>query len=124
SGLGAADLADDVHAAVDLSEYRVLVVEVRRGSQRDEELPTVGVGPRVRHGQDAGFAVAEAWMELVGELVAGSADTLPERVAALDHETVDHAMKDDAVVVRLLDLLVSARVGPLLRPLGQADEVG
>ena len=62
-------------------------------------------------------------MELVRERVAGSADALAERVAALDHEAVDDAVKDDAVVVRLRHLLVGARVGPLLRALGEADEV-
>ena len=70
-----------------------------------------------------GLAVAQRRVELVGEVVAGSADPLAERVAALNHEAVDHAMKDDAVVVRLRDLLVGARVGPLLGAFGQADEV-
>src|SRR5262245_25301451 len=97
---------------------------MRCRSQRDEELPTVGVGSGVRHRQDALLAVAQAGMELVGELVARSADPLTERVAALDHESVNHAMKNDAVVVRLRDLLVRAGIGPLLCALGQTDEVG
>jgi hypothetical protein len=41
-------------------------------------------------------------MELVGELVAGSTVALAQWIAALNHEPVDHAMEDDAVVVRLL----------------------
>ena len=56
-------------------------------------------------------------------VVAGPADALAERIAALNHEAVDHAVEDDAVVVRLRDLLVGARVGPLLGAFGQADEV-
>src|SRR5919107_828622 len=62
-------------------------------------------------------------MELVGEGVAGPADPLAERIAPLDHEPVDDAVKDDAIVVRLLHLAVAARVGPLLAALGEPDEV-
>jgi hypothetical protein len=62
-------------------------------------------------------------MELVGEVVAGTADPLPERVAALDHETVDHPVEDGAVVVRLSDLVIGPRVGPLLGPFRQAGKI-
>ena len=62
-------------------------------------------------------------MELVGEFVARPADALAERIAALDHEAVDDAVEDDAVVVGLRDLLVRARVGPLLGALGESDEI-
>src|SRR4030095_10812587 len=63
-------------------------------------------------------------MDLVAELAAWTAVPLPERVAALNHEPVDYTVKDDAVVIRLGDLLVRAGVGPFFGPLGQTDEVG
>ena len=47
---------------------------------------------------------ARSWrsvgMELVLELIARAAGALPERIAALDHEAVDDAVEDDAVVER------------------------
>ena len=100
AGRRAADAAHDVHAGGHLAEHRVAVVEVRRRAERDEELAAVGVGPAVGHRQDAGLVVPEPRVELVGELVAGAADALSQRIAALDHEAVDHAVEDDAVVVR------------------------
>ena len=68
--------------------------------------------------------MAQALVELVGKFVARPSDALAERITALDHEPVDDAVKNDAVVVGLRDLLVRARVGPLLRPLGKPDKVG
>jgi hypothetical protein len=47
----------------------------------------------------------------------------PSGIATLNHEPVDHAVEDDAVVVRPFHLLVGLRVGPLLRALGEPDEV-
>ena len=52
-------------------------------------------------------------MELVGELVAGTAAARAFRVAALDHEIRDHAMENGAVVERLSGL----------GAVGQSDEV-
>ena len=43
-------------------------------------------------------------MKLVGELVARTAASGAFRVAALDHEIRDHAMKNSAVVERLAGL--------------------
>src|SRR5262249_4836153 len=121
--LGAADRLDDLQPVDDLAEDRVAIVEVRRRFERDEELAAVGVRPPVGHRKDARFVVPQLRGHPVGEGVAGSADALPERVAALNHEPVDHAMEDDSIVVRLTDQLVRARVGPVLRALGQAHEV-
>jgi hypothetical protein len=70
-----------------------------------------------------GLAVPERRMEFVAELVAGPAGALTETVTALDHEPVDHTMEDDPVVEGPLALLAGAGIGPLLRSLGQPDEV-
>src|SRR6185436_652953 len=90
----------------------------------DEELAAVGVGAGVGHRQDARLVVARFRMELVGEVEAGAAGALPERVAPLDHETVDDPMKDDAVVERGFPALAALRVAPFLAALDQSDEVG
>ena len=63
-------------------------------------------------------------MDLVVELVAGAADALAERVAALEHEVLDDAVEDDAVVERVGADLARGGVGPLDRAGGEADEVG
>src|SRR5919109_545354 len=97
-GLYLADFLDDIQSLDDFAKHRMLVIEVRCGSERDEELAAVGVGAGIGHRQDAGFAVSQCGVEFVGELVAGATVSLPERIAALDHEAVDHAMEHDAVV--------------------------
>ena len=102
---------------------RVAIVEVRRRRERNEELPAIGVGAAIRHRHDAGLVVAQLRMKLVGEVISGSADSLAERIAALDHEAVDHAVEDGSVVIRLLHLLVRSRIAPLLRTLGQPDKI-
>src|SRR5215475_1056034 len=63
-------------------------------------------------------------MKLVAEFVAGSARAGAERIAALNHESRDHAVENESVVKRLLHFLAAFRIGPLLRPFGQTDEVG
>src|SRR5215213_6419608 len=120
---GAADALHDIHAVDDLAEHRVPVVEVRRRRERDEELAAVRVWTRIRHREDARLGVAQRRVEFVGELVAGPAGALPERVAALDHEALNHAVEDDAVVERRLLLLARRRMRPLFRALREADEV-
>ena len=120
-----ADLLDDVHALDHFAEDRVAVVEMRRRPERDEELAAVGV--RARRWPSTGCPPSmwrSVGMELVGEVVARPAGALAEPIAALDHEAVDHAVEDDAVVERRLPPLAGRRVAPLLGALGEADEVG
>src|SRR5262245_11911044 len=91
------DRVDHVHPGRDLAEDGVLAVEPRRGLGRDdEELAAVRVRPRVRHRERAADDLV--LVELVLELVAGTARPGARRVAALDHEVRDHAVEDDAVV--------------------------
>ena len=81
-------------------------------------------GPELAIESTPGPGVAELGVELVLEPVAGAARTLPERVAALDHEVRDDAVEHRPVVVgdALLGL-AGARVDPLLGAGGEADEV-
>src|SRR5690606_41620259 len=68
---------------------------------------SVGAAPHldagVRHREQVGLVEDELGVDLVVELVAGAADPLAERVAALQHELLDDAVEDDAVVERLRD---------------------
>src|SRR6185436_9091617 len=97
AGLCAADLLYDVHPVDHLAEHAVLVVEPRRGYQRDEELAAVSARSRVGHREDARLVVPPFRVEFVGEAVTGSARAGTERIAALDHEVLDHAVEDEAV---------------------------
>src|SRR5215213_2479932 len=80
------DGVDHVHALDDLAEDGVLAVQPGGGDLGDEELGAVGVGPGVGHGQVPRPVEAVGAADLVLELVAGAAPSVPERVAALDHE--------------------------------------
>src|SRR5262245_13892332 len=122
-GRGAADSADYVHAIGHFSKHGVPIVEVGGRSQRDEELPAVGIRPSVCHGEDAGLVVPQLWMELVFERISRAADALAEWIASLNHESVDHPVEDYAVVIRLRHGLVGAGILPRLGAFGQADEV-
>ena len=96
---------------------------MRGGSQGDEELPAVGIRPSVCHGEDAGLVVPQLWMELVCERISRAADAFPEWIAALNHESVDHAVEDHAVVVTASLRFGWCGVLPRLGAFGQADEV-
>src|SRR5262249_43065096 len=60
----------------------------------------------------------------VFELIPWPAVAFAERIATLEHEAADDAVKDDAVVERLLVALAGSRVLPLPGAFSEADEVG
>src|SRR6266536_390683 len=125
TGRGGRDRVDDLAAAVvgHLTEDGVLAVEPARLADRDEELRPVGTGTGVRHGQQVWPVELQVGVDLVLELVSGTAPTRTGRVAALDHEAADHPVEDGAVVERPLPGGSGARVLVFLRALGEPDEV-
>ena len=62
-------------------------------------------------------------MELVAELIPGAAPAGAQRVAALDHESGDHAMEDGPVVEPVLAGRPGGRVGPLATALGEIGKI-
>src|SRR3954471_22444851 len=123
TGPGAADLADDVHTLDDFAEDAVTIVEVRGGTERNEELPAVGVRAAVGHRQDARLAVALRRMKFILEREARPTGPLAQRIASLNHEALDHPVKEGTVVVRLADALAGPRVRPFLRAFGEPDKI-
>src|SRR5215203_5867331 len=99
SGSGC-DRIDDVAAVLvgHLAEDGVLHVEVWRRTDRNEELRAVRARPGVGHGKHVRLRELQLGVELVLELVAGSAHSAALGVTALDHESRDHPVKDQAIV--------------------------
>ena len=91
-----------------LAKGGIGAVQVRGGAHHQEELGTGGViGLRARHGDDAGHVLDVVLLEAVfGELaldhVAGAAAAGALRVAALQHEAVDDAVENQAVIEALV----------------------
>src|SRR5712671_3472271 len=86
------------HAGHDLAEDRVVVVEVRRRHEGQEELRAVGAGAGVGHRQQARLVVPGLGIELAVVVVARTAGAAAERAAASRHEALDHAVELEAVV--------------------------
>src|SRR5688572_18378111 len=98
----AADLLHYIETFRHLPEDRVLVVEVWRRAERDEELRAACIRARVSHRQDAGAGVPEIFVEFVLDRVTGAAAAGTLGIAALNHEAIDHTVEDGAVVETLL----------------------
>src|SRR5215208_3794037 len=101
AGLGTFDRVDRLHAGGDLAKDGVLAVQPGSGfGGHDEELAAVRVGSGIGHRERSADDLVI--VDLVLELVAGSAGAGALRAAALDHEVADHAMEDQAVVIAVL----------------------
>src|SRR5438445_8510815 len=62
-------------------------------------------------------------MELIRELITGSARTRSQSTSPLNHEIMNDAMKSEAVVKGTLCFLAGLRIGKLLRAFGQANKI-
>ena len=104
---------NDVLTADDLSENGMLVVQMGLRSVRDKELRPIGVGPGVRHGENASAVMPELGMKFIIELVAGISGPGAVRAAGLDHEVADNPMELQSIIKTVLGKLgeVCARVG-------------
>src|SRR3954470_21607455 len=108
-----ADRLHDVIPVSHLTEDRVFAIQPRGFCDSQEELTPIGPWAGVRHREPAGLVERRTvWRALVLELVAWPASPAPHRVAALDHETVDHAVKDRSRIQRRLSSGAAPRVGP------------
>src|ERR1051325_11295905 len=68
--------------------------------------------------------MAQVGVELVLEIIAGPAESGAERVAALDHESGDDAVKNNAIVKWPLNFLPRFRIRPFFLSGREVDEVG
>jgi len=93
-----------------------LPVQKRRGLESNEELATVRVRPRIRHGTYPGARVLKISRQFVLELSAVdglAAASCSRRVPALYHKVANCAVEDRPVVVaearQLCDVVAGAR---------------
>ncbi len=96
------DFFDDIQTVGDLTEHRVAVVEERGRGCGDEKLGAVGSRAGVGHGEDAWRAVTEIGVEFISELVTRAAAAAFGWIATLQHETFDHAVEGNAIVIAAL----------------------
>lgn len=81
------------------TKHRVAVIEKRRRHRGDEKLRAIRARTSIGHGEDAGLVVAQFRVKLIGEFVARATASGFGRVAALQHETINHAVKRNVVVI-------------------------
>ncbi len=107
-------LSDLIHGILSrdhLAEDRMFAVKVRGWQVGDKELAAIGVRSGICHGENARLFVFERAVDLVGKLITRAAGACASRVAALDHEIGDHAMKADAIIVSALGEVEKIRGG-------------
>lgn len=98
----AGDFFHNIQTVRDLAKYRVAVVEEGCRSGGDEELGAVGARSGVGHGENSGAFVAEFGVEFIRKFVTRTTATRLGRVTTLKHETIDHPVKRNPVVVTAL----------------------
>src|SRR5437762_10418512 len=110
------DRSHDIHSLDNLSKHRVLAVQVRRGSQRDEELAAIRIRSRIGHRENAFSVVLQLWMNFIREPIARTPHSRSRGIAALNHESIDHPVEDDPIVERFSpNGLPGSRILPFLR---------
>src|SRR5580692_2162597 len=120
---GFGDCVGDVLAFDDVAENGVAVIEVRRGCHSDEKLAAVGAWARVGHRKFSGLRMTKAGVKFVGKVVARAAAAVALRTSALNHKVRNHAVKDQAVVIRTLFFLSADGVLEFLGAFSETNKV-
>src|SRR5262245_25990588 len=118
------DLSDNIHAIDHLSKKRVLAVKLGHWPKGDEELASVGILTRVRHRQAAYTIMFKGARDLIIETITGAAKARSGRIASLDHEPIDDAVKRGVVVEPFsFHDPSSFRIGPVFGAFRESNEV-
>lgn len=88
-----------VHTIGHLTEYGMAVVQKRSGYGGDEKLRAIGSWARICHRKDTWGAVTKLRMEFISEFITRAATAGFGWIAALKHETLDHSVKGNIIVV-------------------------
>ena len=98
-------LFNDIHAIDHFTEDGVVHVQPWCFNGGDEELAAVGAGACVGHSEQAGFVEFNIACALVFEVFAPdrfASAAGPGRIAALNHEILNDAVKNHAIIVAVL----------------------
>mmetsp|Transcript_68676 Transcript_68676/g.204355 ORF Transcript_68676/g.204355 Transcript_68676/m.204355 type:complete len:200 (+) Transcript_68676:146-745(+) len=110
-GANSLNLLHNVHAIRDRPEDNMFAIQPARLHGAEEELGAVGVGPRVRHGEDAWARVLEGEV-LIRKLVAvdglAARAVATRKVPSLAHEVLDDAVEGATLEVQRLARLARA----------------
>lgn len=82
-----------------LTENRVPPVEVGRGVVSNKKLGTIRAWSRICHRENTCLGVFQIGMKLICEFVTRTTAPAASRIAALDHEIRNHAVKRNPVVI-------------------------
>src|SRR5215475_9334511 len=93
--VAARDAIDDRHSADDLPEDGVTAVQMRLRGVRDEKLAAAGVLARKSHPDRA--ANVRPGVYLASDLIAGAAFAVAARIASLNNEIRNDAVKSQVV---------------------------
>jgi hypothetical protein len=85
--------------------------------------PSIRVRATVRHRENASLVVPQLRVKLVCEVIAGPADSLAERIAALNHEAVDDSDERWCRCSRASALSGSSADRSILGALRQPDKI-
>ena len=98
SGRHIPDFIDDILSGSHFPEDGIILGQAAAViGQHNKELAAVGIGAGVGHGNRA-FGVIQRFRQFIRKSVSRAAGAGAGRVAALNHEAFDHAVKDHAVV--------------------------
>jgi len=117
----ARDLVDRLHRPA-FAEDRVAAIEMQSGVVHDEKLGAVGIRTAIGHAQEAGAIVIGILPNFIGDDVTRFARSVFQRIATLNHEALDDAVKH-AVIVRWLLVPLAFRGFPRAKSTRETDEV-
>ena len=87
-----------IHIFHNLAKYRVFGVEEVVVDEVDEELAASGVGASVCHG-NCTPVISVVFCKLILDGIAGSATARTGGISPLQHETINNAVEDHAIIV-------------------------
>ena len=103
------DAADHVMAFDDFTKNGMPTVQVRLRKLRDKELGTGRILATVCHGDDSRFVLEVVLFVIDG--VTGTARSIPVRITALDHESLDDTVESETIIKALVCKVDKVRDG-------------
>src|SRR5690554_3813447 len=97
------------------------VIKMRRRAKRNEELTSIRARAGVGHRQKAATRVTQFFVELICEIIARTAASGARRISTLNHESRNDAMKNHAIIIRLVARLFRFHIGVFALASGESN---